>query len=95
MKSNHLLLTCSLAPSLSAFKRVYGDVIARSRDRGASDDERLLGQERSQCVSSHLIDALDAGIAWRVILLCLIGGRHLCKSNGTVFFRPEQRRIHY
>lgn len=56
-QAHKLLLPCSLAPSLSAFKRVYGDVITRSRDRGADDDERLLGQERSQyvqCLPSSL-----------------------------------------
>lgn len=41
----------SLAPSLSVFKRVYGDVITRSRDRGASADDQQLGIERSQYVT--------------------------------------------
>ena len=41
-------MLCSLATSLSQFKRVYGDVITRSRDRGASDEDKELGHERSQ-----------------------------------------------
>jgi hypothetical protein len=40
----------SLAPSLAAFKRVYGDVIAHGRDHSASDDEKMLGHERSRCL---------------------------------------------
>lgn len=44
----------SLAPSLGAFKRIYGDVIARSRDRSASDEEKALGHERSQCAAVNL-----------------------------------------
>lgn len=50
----------SLAPTLAAFKRVYGDVIARSRDRSASDEEKALGHERSQCAATRAAAAAAA-----------------------------------
>ena len=47
-------VSSSMLCSLSAFKRVYGTVIARSQDRSASDEERALGAARSKYANLKL-----------------------------------------
>ena len=38
-----------LSPSLAVFNRVYGAPITAARDRGATAEQRRIGEERQKC----------------------------------------------
>lgn len=73
----------SLAPSLSAFKRVYGDIIAHGRDRSASEDDKALGHERSQCASqlNFVAITISAQIFCERASSCLSSTATTCNLN--------------
>lgn len=41
-----------LSPSLSVFNHVYGAPISAARDRGATQEQRLTGEERQRCAGA-------------------------------------------